>query len=82
MPRYFFHLHYGPDKRAPDPEGEILPGPEAVRSHALAAARGLVAQTRSDAVRDWFVCAFEVVDEAGTPVLTVPFGDILPDERD
>lgn len=82
MPRYVFPLHYGPGKRAPDPEGEILPGPEAVRPHALAAARSLVAQARSDAVRDCFVCAFEVVDEAGTPVLTVPFGDILPDERD
>lgn len=82
MPRYFFHLRYGPDKLAQDPEGEILPGPEAVRAHALAAARHLIAQTRSDSVRDWFICAFEVTDEAGTPVLTVPFGAAVEDDAE
>lgn len=74
MPRYFFHLRYGPDKLAQDPEGEILPDPEAARAQALAVARDLIAHTRSDSVPDWFACAFEIVDEAGEPVLTLPFG--------
>ncbi len=80
MPRYFFHLRYGPDKLALDPEGEILPDGEAARAHALAAARDLIAHTRTDSVRDWFVCAFEIVDEANAPVLTVPFAATVTDE--
>ena len=77
MPRYFFHLRYGPDKLAPDPEGEILADPQVARTQALAAARDLIAHPRSDSICDWFVCRFEIVDEAGAPVLTVPFGETV-----
>lgn len=84
MPRYFFHLRYGlgPDKLAIDPEGDDLPDVEAARAHALDAARDLSARTRSDGVRDWFACTYEIADEAGQPVLTVPFADIVAEEPD
>ena len=49
---------------------------------ALRAARDLIARTRIHSVRDWFECSFEVTDERGARVLTVPFGDTVPDEED
>lgn len=80
MPRYYLHLRYGrqPDKLAVDNEGDELPGLEAVRPHALAVARDL-RRTRTGIVRDWFTCSFEITDEAGRPVMTVPFEDSVPE---
>ena len=82
MPRFFFCLRYGPepDKLAVDFEGDDLPDVAAAREHALGLARDLVARTRSYAVRDWFTCSFEITDDAGRSVLTVPFSDTVPDE--
>lgn len=82
MPRYFFHLRHGPGPEglAVDPEGDVLPGPDAARVHALAVARDLIARARLDAVRDWFTCTFEVTDEDGRPVMRVPFSDTVTDE--
>ncbi|MEH3144297.1 MAG: hypothetical protein PGN34_02865 [Methylobacterium frigidaeris] len=83
MPRYYFHLRHGSNlsRRAVDEEGDELSGPEAVRPHALKVARDLIDRTRTDIVRDWFTCAFEVTDEAGRSVMTVPFAEIVePDE--
>jgi hypothetical protein len=82
MGRYFFNLRYGnrPDAVAVDQEGSDLTDAAAARAYALDAARDLIRRTRSDQVRDWFACAFEIVDEAGRPVLTVPFSDTVPDE--
>ena len=84
MPRYYLNLRYGQalDKLAIDPEGDELPDDEAARQHALQAARDLVAGSRSFAVRDWFVCSFEVEDEDARHVMTVPFSDIVPEEDD
>ena len=84
MPRYYLNLRYGQalDKLAIDPEGDELPDDEAARQHALQAARDLVAGSRSFAVRDWFVCSFEVEDEEARHVMTVPFSDIVPEEDD
>ena len=84
MPRYFFNLRYGrgPDKLAIDQEGNELTDVAAARDYALTAARDLIAHTRSYSVRDWFTCTFEVVDEAGQPMLTVPFSDTVPEEPD
>jgi hypothetical protein len=31
-------------------------------------------QTRSDTIRDWFDCTFEVTNERGAVVLVLPFG--------
>jgi len=83
MPRYFFNLRYGPrpDKLAVDPEGDDLPGVGEAHQHALQSIRGLIAGPPSHAVRDWFVCAFEITDEADQPVMTVPFTEIVPDEE-
>ena len=84
MPRYYLHLRYGQglDKVAVDPEGDELVDDEAARQLALQAARDLVAGTRSFAVRDWFVCSFEIADENARRVMTVPFSDIVPEEGD
>lgn len=82
MPRYFFHLRHGtgPDGLAVDPEGDELAGPEEARAHALAVARDLIARGRLHAVRDWFSCTFEVADEDGHPVATVPFSETVTEE--
>src|ERR1700712_944139 len=84
MPRFFFNLRYGrgPSKLAVDPEGDELPDLDAAREHALRSARDLITRTRTDAVRDWFVCSFEIEDGDCRPLLTIPFGDAFPDERD
>ncbi|TXN20643.1 hypothetical protein FV227_26035 [Methylobacterium sp. WL119] len=84
MPRYYLNLRYGQrlDKLAVDPEGDELADDEAARQLALQAARDLVAGTRSFAVRDWFVCSFEIEDEKARRVMTVPFSDIGPEEDD
>ncbi|MCJ2077837.1 hypothetical protein MKK68_19690 [Methylobacterium sp. E-016] len=84
MPRYYLNLRYGQgrDKLATDPEGDELADDEAARQHALRAARDLVAGSRSFAVRDWFICSFEIKDENARHVMTVPFSDIVPDEDD
>jgi hypothetical protein len=84
MPRYYLNLRYGQglDKLAVDPEGDELADDEAARQHALQEARGLIAGPRSFAVRDWFVCSFEIEDENARHVLTVPFSDLVPEEKD
>ncbi|WP_336492686.1 DUF6894 family protein [Methylobacterium nigriterrae] len=84
MPRYYFHLRHGPGSAglAVDQEGDDLADMVAVREHALWVARDLIARTRTYAVRDWFVCAFEVSDEQGQPVLTVPFSDTVLEESE
>ena len=84
MPRYFFNLRHrpGPDGLAVDPEGDELADMTAAREHALFVIRDTVTRTRTDIVRDWFVCSFEITDEEGRPVMTVPFSDIVPEEED
>lgn len=84
MSRYYLNLRYGQglDKLAVDPEGDELANDEAARQHALQEARGLIAGPRSFAVRDWFVCAFEIQDENARHVLTVPFSDLVPEKED
>ncbi|MCJ2008662.1 hypothetical protein MKK70_01565 [Methylobacterium sp. E-041] len=82
MPRYFFHVRHreGPAGLAIDEEGDELADVEAARARALAVARRMIAQDRLTLIRDWMVCSFEIADEAGERVLTVPFGDTVPDE--
>lgn len=84
MPRYFFNIRYrpGPAGLAVDPEGDELPNVNAAREHALAQARVMIERTRTDMVRDWMVCAFEVMDEDGQPVFTVPFSDTVTELED
>ena len=84
MSRYYFNVRYGSggDKLAVDPEGDELANDEAARQYALQSIRDLIAGPPSIAVRDWFVCSFEVEDENGRRVLTVPFSAIVPEEDD
>lgn len=84
MPRYFFNLRYGPgpDKLAVDPEGDDLASVEEAHQHALQSIRSLIAGPPSHAVRDWFVCSLEITDEAGRPIMTVPFTEVVPIEDD
>lgn len=84
MPRYFFNVHHrpGPTGLAVDPEGDELPDVNAARAYALAQARIMVARERHTLIHDWMVCSFEITDEKGKPVLTVPFSDIVPEQED
>jgi hypothetical protein len=77
MPRFFFNLRHrpGPAGLAVDPEGEDFPDLNAARERALNAARDHIARTRSDTIRDWFNCSFEIEDQDAQLVLTVPFSD-------
>jgi hypothetical protein len=69
--RYYFHLRYR-DRLFRDEEGDALPDEAAVRAHAQATMQDLI-QTRSDTIRDWFDCTFEVTNERGAVVLVLPF---------
>ena len=84
MPRYFFNVRYrsGPNGLAVDPEGDELADVDAAREYALAQARDMIARTRTDLVRDWMVCSFEIMDDRGQPVLTVPFSDTVTELED
>ena len=84
MPRYFFNVRYraGPDGLAVDPEGDELADVNAAREHALAQARDMITRKRTDLVRDWMVCSFEIMDDKGQPVLTVPFCDTVTELED
>jgi len=81
MPRYFFNLRH---RSGPSGLAAIRRATSwhvaAAREHALRAARDTIARTRTNLVRDWFACSFEIVDEHGQPVMTVPFSDTVPDE--
>jgi hypothetical protein len=75
------NLRYG-DRLFRDEEGDQLPDLEAARIYAVECARELIGQVRLDTIRNWFDCVFEVTDEAGRVVLTLPFGEGFGDERD
>jgi hypothetical protein len=79
MPRYFLHVQYpaSEDGFACDDEGDELPDIGALRQHVLDTARDLMRGTRLKAVPDWRHCTFEVTDEAGTVVLTLPFSEVV-----
>ncbi len=74
MPRFYLHLRYR-DRLFRDEEGDHLPDVAAARAHAQGAALDLIRTTRSDTIRDWFDCTFEVADESGKIVLVLPFGE-------
>jgi hypothetical protein len=84
MPRFFFNLRHrlGPAGLAVDPEGDELANLDEAREHALAEARDMIARTRTDMIRDWMVCSFEIEDEDAELLLTVPFSDTVPELGD
>jgi hypothetical protein len=78
MPRFFLHLRYrdGIDGLAVDEEGDCLPNAGGLRKHVEATARDLMRHTRLAAITDWRACTFEVTDETGSLVLTLPFSAV------
>jgi hypothetical protein len=80
VPRYFLHLRYrnGTDGLAVDEEGDEVSDPSLLRDHVEATARDLMRHARLAAIPDWRTCTFEVTDEAGQLVLTVPFSQVNP----
>ena len=78
VPRYFLHLRFrdGPDGLAVDPEGDEVPEPSALRAHVEATARDLMQKARLKVIRNCQDCTFEVTDEAGQHVLTLPFSQV------
>jgi hypothetical protein len=78
MPRYFLHLRYrdGPDGLAVDQEGDEVPALSLLRGFVEAAARDLMQKARLDAIRNWQDCTFEVTDDSGQLVLTLPFSQV------
>lgn len=83
MARYAFNLRYGPrpDDLVLDPEGEECADLDAARTRALSVARDFLDRGRSDVVRNWFACAFEITDAGGCHVAVVPFSDAVTDKE-
>jgi hypothetical protein len=80
MPRYFLHLRYpdAGDGFARDDEGDDLEDASVLRQHVVNTARELMRGARLHSIPDWLQCSFEVTDESGTVVLTLPFSEIVP----
>lgn len=75
MPRYYFHIR-SHDDFVEDPEGVVLKGDGEAREEAIDAAREMLAErVRKGEVIDGHV--FDVRDEDGTKVFSLPFRDVL-----
>jgi hypothetical protein len=74
MPRYFLNVRYrdGAEHLAVDEEGDELSDAGALREHVMETARDMLHQMPIRGI-NWHECIFEVMDEAGQPVMTVPF---------
>jgi hypothetical protein len=79
MLRYFLHLKFPSPENgfARDEEGDELPNVGALRQHVLDTARDLMRGTRLKVIPNWLRCSFEVTDEVGTVVLTLPFSEAV-----
>jgi len=75
MPQYFFHTRGGPVE-AEDFEGMELGDEAAAYAEALRGARSIIAGAVLEG-RLSLAERIEVVDEAGRPVLTLPFADAV-----
>ena len=64
------------DGLAVDQEGDCLPDAGDLRRHVEATARDLMRHARLAAIPDWRACIFEVTDETGSLVLTLPFAEV------
>ena len=84
MPRYFLNLRYrpGPLGVAIDDEGDELAEEGLLHDHVLGVARDLAARTHLEMIRNWYDCSFEVTDEAGFRVLTLPFAELVEPRLD
>lgn len=75
MARYYFHVR-DRDKLIEDTEGQELPDAAAVRGEALASARELLAEAilLGEPMEHRI---FDIVDEGGRKVATIPFSEAL-----
>ncbi len=75
MPRYYFHIRKG-EVLVEDPEGTEVSETEALEDEAVEAARDLLAEGDLQGLdrREW---VFEVADESGATVLTLPFSEAV-----
>ncbi len=75
MPRYFFHVRK-PGGTVQDLEGIGLPSETAARTEAIKAARDIMAEHihKGLDVSGW---SFEIADEDGRHVTTVPFSEAI-----
>ena len=71
MPRYYFHIRKG-DVLVEDPEGTEVSETETLEDEAIEAARDLLADGDLQGL-DRRVWVYEVADESGATVLTLPF---------
>jgi len=78
VPRYFLSVRYkdGINGLAVDEEGDELPDATALREHTLETARDLLSHSRIKGI-NWHNCTFEVTDEAGRHLMTIPFRDAM-----
>ena len=75
MPRYFFNIARGKTV-IPDPEGDALHSDADAIRHASMVAREMIEGRhfyRGQHLERW---AFEITDDAGRRVATVPFADL------
>lgn len=84
MPFYHLNLRHRPGPRglALDPDGDELADESLVRDHAMETARDLTKRARLEHIRNWYDCSFEVTDDAGRRVMTVPFSDLVVESDD
>lgn len=75
MPTFYFHVRDGAGLTE-DPDGSDLPDLEAARAEALAAARDILAE-RIKRAKNPDRRRFEIHDDAGRMLGTVPFLDAL-----
>ncbi len=75
MPRYFFHIREI-ESTVEDTEGIEFPDEAAVRKEAVRSARDLMVEhiRRGLDVSGW---SYEVTDEHGRPIMTVPFSEAI-----
>ena len=72
MPRFFIHAH-GPKRSIPDRDGVLLDDVPTARALALLAV--VDALDDRDDIRGFLDWRFEVMDDAGQSILTIPFLD-------
>jgi hypothetical protein len=75
MAKYYFHIRKG-DVLEEAPEPIEADGPEAVEEEAIEAARDLLAEGDLSGL-DRRLWSFEVADESGTTVLSLPFSEAI-----
>lgn len=79
MARYYLSVRYkdGPEGLAVDEEGDEIIDEAAMRVHVAETARDLMWRTRITGI-NWLTCRFEVTDETGQTVLSLPFAEAVP----